>query len=64
MAAPHVAGAIALMFQFNPELTAVQVKQILISSAKHRGGRRGFDAQWGFGVLDVKEALRLVRQTL
>ena len=64
MAAPHVAGVVALMFQLNPELTAAQVKQILISSATHRGGRRGFDSQWGFGVVNAREALRLVRQTL
>ena len=64
MAAPHVAGVIALMFQLNPDLTAAQVKQILIASAKHRGGRRGFDCQWGFGVVNAREALRLVRQTL
>jgi subtilisin family serine protease len=64
MAAPHVAGVIALMFQLNPGLTADQVKQILIASATHRGERRGFDPLWGFGVLNAHKALELVRQTL
>jgi len=63
MASPHVAGVIALMFQLNPQLTATQVRQILISSAVHRDGRRGFDPQWGFGVVNAVSALRLVRQT-
>jgi subtilisin family serine protease len=64
MAAPHVAGVIALMFQLNPGLTADQVKQILIASATHRGERRGFDPLWGFGVLNAHKALELARQTL
>lgn len=64
MAAPHVAGVIALMFQLNPELTSAQIKQILIASAEHRGGRAGYDPQWGYGVLNAHCALELVRQTL
>jgi subtilisin family serine protease len=64
MAAPHVSGVVALMFQLNGELTSDQVKQILVSSAENRSGRTGFDPQWGFGVLNASGALRLVRQTL
>jgi subtilisin family serine protease len=64
MAAPHVAGVVALMFQLNPELTSAQVKQILIASAEYRGGLRDFDPQWGFGVLNAQRALQLVAQTL
>lgn len=63
MAAPHVAGVVALMFQLNPDLTSAQIKQILISSAERREGRAGFDPQWGFGVLNARQALHLVRQT-
>jgi subtilisin family serine protease len=34
MAAPHVAGAAALMFEKNPELTAVQAREILMRTAE------------------------------
>jgi subtilisin family serine protease len=64
MSAPHAAGVIALMLQLNPELTCAQVRQILVLSAKHTRGRTGFDPQWGFGVLDARDALDLVRQTI
>ena len=60
MAAPHVTGVVALMFQLNPELTATQVQQILMLS----GGRADFDPQLGFGVVNARRALQLVRQTL
>ena len=33
MAAPHVAGAIALLKQINPELTAQRAKELLSASA-------------------------------
>ena len=38
MAAPHVAGVVALMLQKNPTLTASEVKQILMRSARAHGG--------------------------
>jgi subtilisin family serine protease len=62
MAAPHAAGVIALMLQLNSELSSAQIKQILTMSAKPSRGRTGFDPQWGFGVLDAKGALQLVRE--
>jgi subtilisin family serine protease len=34
MAAPRVAGAAALLFEQHPELTAVQVKELLLQSAE------------------------------
>jgi hypothetical protein len=55
MAAPHVAGAAALVLQINPALTAAQVKALLKRSA--------FQPlvvpepnRWGAGMLDAKEA--------
>ncbi|MCU0645242.1 MAG: S8 family serine peptidase, partial [bacterium] len=33
MAAPHVAGAVALLLQKNPDLTPEEIKSILINSA-------------------------------
>jgi subtilisin family serine protease len=64
MAAPHVTGVIALMLQLNPELTSAQITQMLITSAKRYGGREGFDPQWGFGVVNARQALELVRGTV
>src|SRR5690606_25440442 len=37
MAAPHVTGATALLYQIDPSLTPLQVKSILISSARPAG---------------------------
>jgi|GEM_PF-1142798 len=61
MAAPHVAGTIALMLQKNDQLTAQQVRNCLTNTARA-------DAQtgptpntaWGAGKLDSKAALDCV----
>src|SRR5205085_2548664 len=50
-AAPHVAGAAALLLQADPSLTALQVREILRVTATHEG--RGFSPRVGFGRLDV-----------
>ena len=62
VAAPHVAGAVALMFEKNPTLTFAQVLSHLQSSARKPPGFTGTlpDNELGFGVLDVSEALKLV----
>jgi len=54
MAAPHVAGAIALMLQKNPTLPLAQVRQILVTTAA--GGDRGAPEAWGAGHLNVDAA--------
>ena len=58
-AAPHVTGAIALLFQADPTLTASAVREILRVTA-HDGGA-GFTPKLGFGKLDVLAAARYVR---
>lgn len=68
MAAPHVAGVIALMLQANPALTAAQVESILESTAYkfadgaayepdplHPGTTSSFDK--GHGLVDAKAAV-------
>jgi subtilisin family serine protease len=60
MAAPHVAGAIALLFEEDPNLSPSQVKARLISSALDMG-RAGWDKLWGYGKLRVPELLGLPR---
>jgi serine protease AprX len=52
MAAPFVAGAIALALQANPSLTSAQAKQLLEATAQDRG-EPGKDTDWGAGLIDV-----------
>ena len=59
MAAPHVAGAVALMLQQNPQLTQLEVKRCLERSAAStpETGATPNNA-WGHGILDVAGAVR------
>ncbi len=51
MAAPHVAGMVALILQANPSLTPSQVKQLLIDTAIDLGDP-GKDYLYGYGRID------------
>lgn len=60
MAAPHVTGAVALLFQADPTLDARQVRQVLIDSARPPHYLTDDDLPdpgWGHGILDVANAL-------
>ncbi|HUO41851.1 MAG TPA: S8 family peptidase [Methylomirabilota bacterium] len=73
MAAPHVAGIIALMLQYSPGLSALQIVDILRHSARE-DQMTGYlastgSAIWGFGKADARTAtgfyrLSIVSQTL
>ncbi|MFD8206976.1 S8 family serine peptidase [Streptomyces sp. NPDC059695] len=52
MAAPHVAGAAAILRQAHPDWTAQQLKAALVASARTGGKVAGAD-ETGAGVLDV-----------
>ncbi|WP_169817003.1 S8 family peptidase [Paraurantiacibacter namhicola] len=54
-AAPQVAGAAALLAQAFPNLTGVQIIEILLSSA-FDAGEAGTDAVYGRGILDIAKA--------
>ena len=54
-AAPHVAGAIALLFQADPTLTLDAAREILRVTANDGGS--GYTPKAGFGKLDVLAAL-------
>lgn len=56
MAAPHVAGVIALMLQKNRDLSSWTIQRILAATA--RPGEDG-DSGWGFGSVSAKAALDL-----
>jgi subtilisin family serine protease len=59
MSAPLVAGAVALMLELNDQLTAEEVRKILIASARHDVHMRGGNSEhWGAGKLDVEEACK------
>jgi subtilisin family serine protease len=62
MAAPHVAGAAALLFEVNAGLTCEQIKQILVRAARRDGfASSAPDHGWGSGKLDVQRAIEIAR---
>lgn len=67
MAAPHVAGTIALMLQYAPNLPATEILGILQQTARldsSTGLVMNGSATWGFGKIDARTATGLSRQTL
>ena len=58
MASPHVNGAVALMFQANPDLDVDMVKQILYETAVDLGAA-GEDNDYGAGMIDCVEAVTM-----
>ncbi|WP_132996036.1 S8 family peptidase [Sporanaerobacter acetigenes] len=53
MACPHVAGAAALVWSANPNLTNIQVRQKLVNSAKYLGNRY----HYGAGLVQAYNAI-------
>jgi len=67
MAAPHVAGTIALMLQYSPNLQATQLPMILSDTARQdtqTGLLQAGSPIWGFGKADARAATGLFRLTL
>jgi len=58
MSSPHVAGAIALMFQQNPKMDIQAVRDRLTFTATDQG-QSGWDRAWGYGKLDVLSAMNI-----
>jgi subtilisin len=56
MAAPHVAGAAALVRAKNPTWTPQQVVNQLLASARDAGAA-GWDPYYGYGIVDVQKAV-------
>ncbi len=59
MAAPFIAGMVALMRQYNPDATVAQIKQAIIGSAVDLGPA-GNDNSYGHGFPDAVRALALI----
>lgn len=60
MAAPHVAGAIALLLEENSQLTRAEIVGHLQATARDKPAL-GWDPTWGAGKLDVEAAIKAVR---
>jgi len=63
MACPHVSGVVAILQAMRIQaglgkLTPDQVRQILISTAIDLGVK-GYDEQYGYGLVDAYSALNL-----
>jgi len=56
MAAPHVAGLAALILEANPELSPLQVKEIILETAEDKGPE-GWDPNYGWGEIDAYKAV-------
>lgn len=59
MACPHVAGAIALLRQVNPNATVDTIKWALMESAQDLGSE-GEDNAYGFGIINILHAMELI----
>jgi subtilisin family serine protease len=57
-AAPHVAGALALLMQAFPDMSGKQALDLILRSAQGAGGPQG-DAIYGRGRLDVYRAYQM-----
>lgn len=58
MSSPGVAGAVGLLLQANPALTAAQVKSRLTSNARMDGATGTVpNMRWGYGKLDIYKAV-------
>lgn len=67
MAAPHVAGTIALMLQYAPNLPATEIPEILRETARldaNTGALKAGSPIWGYGKVDSRTATGLFRLTI
>ena len=58
MSSPHVAGAVALMRQANPQLSGEVAEEVLARTARDLGAK-GKDTSYGYGFIDVFRASRV-----
>lgn len=56
MAAPHVTGALALLFERYPYLSNPQIRDIMLTTATDMGAP-GVDEIYGWGMLNLKKAI-------
>ncbi|MCD9026935.1 S8 family serine peptidase [Luteimonas sp. BDR2-5] len=56
MAAPHVTGALGLLFERFPYLTGAQVRDVMLTTATDLG-EEGVDEIYGWGLLNLEKAI-------
>lgn len=56
MAAPHVTGALGLLFERFPYLDSAQVRDVLLTTARDIGAP-GIDEIYGWGLMDLRKAI-------
>jgi hypothetical protein len=66
MAAPHVAGVVALMLQYKPHLTSREIRSILTEGTNLDGSTEFIDEskgsnEWGWGKADARTSTSLFR---
>ena len=62
-AAPRVTGAAAVLSQMCPSLTPQQIGYVLLRSARDLG-EPGIDTVYGYGLLDLENALRKAKELI
>jgi hypothetical protein len=62
MSAPHVTGAVALLFERDPNLTQAMVTEILQAGARYPTGKVPHPTQLGPGELDVEGAMQALAE--
>lgn len=60
MAAPHVAGVVALMLQANPTLSPQDIKRMLLVTAQEIG-KPGIDNETGYGFVNGAAAVQVAK---
>jgi len=63
MATPHVSGVAALLWSLAPQLSADDIKYVMQGTAKDLG-TPGFDAFFGFGLVDALAAAKKIAPTV
>ena len=56
-AAPHVSGVASLIWSANPDLSAIEIKDI-ISETAYDLGEEGYDLEYGYGFINADGAVR------
>ncbi len=57
MATPHVSGVAALIWSENPDWSNKQIRTAMQNTAKNLGDDEGWDVEFGFGLVQAKDAL-------
>lgn len=63
MATPIVAAEAAMILSVNPKLTSTAVKDIIYNTCTDMG-EKGYDADYGYGIIDINNAVQTAYKTI